>query len=163
VVETFQSPSSSMEPALEIGDHFIVNKLSYGLKLPFSSKTLFNYSSPGRGDIVVFSLPDDPNRTYVKRVVAIEGDEVGVQGIHLYINGKRQEEERIRWLRGGVHDFNSIKVPKGHIFLLGDNRDMSRDSRFWNPPYLETSQVLGKAVIIFWNSNNLDRIFNIVR
>jgi len=172
VVEAFRIPSGSMEPTLEIGDHLLVNKLSYGLRLPLVSETVFDYDSPERGDIVVFTRPDDPRTSdqdesdtnIIKRVVGIAGDEVEVRGTYLYINGQRQDEDYARWQNGGAHNFSKLKVPEGNIFLLGDNRDLSKDSRFWSPPYLETSRVKGRAFIIFWNSSfSFKRMFNIIR
>ena len=172
VVEAFRIPSGSMEPTLEIGDHLLVNKLSYGIRLPLVAETVFDYDSPARGDIVVFTRPDDPrspdedesDTNIIKRVVGIGGDEVEVRGTYLYVNGERQEESYARWQNGGAHDFQKGIVPEGHIFLLGDNRDMSKDGRFWSPPYLETSRVKGRAFIVFWNSSfALKRMFNIIR
>lgn len=172
VVEAFKIPSSSMEPTLQIGDHILVNKLSYGLHfLFFQQRSLWQYATPSRGDIVVFTRPDDPETSedetdtnLIKRVVGVPGDLIKVEGAKVFINGVVQDEPFARWLSGGSKDFGPITVPAGRIFLMGDNRDFSKDSRFWDNPFLEIERVKGRAFIIYWNSRGyLNRMLRIVR
>ena len=174
VVEAFKIPSSSMEPTLEIGDHILVNKLSYGLRLPFKTETLMDFRLPKRGDIVVFTLPDDAGSpeidesetNIIKRVIGLPGDEIRVRGTKLYINGRAYDEDEkyAIWVNGGKKDFGPVKVPPGSVLLLGDNRDQSKDSRFWNVPFLEASRIKGRAFIIYWNwPSPFKRIFQIIQ
>ena len=172
VVEAFKIPSSSMEPTLEIGDHILVNKLSYGLRLPFRATAVLNYSVPQRGDVVVFTLPDDhatpeideSETNIIKRVIGLPGDTVKVQGTKLYINGKvySEDEKYAVWVLGGRTDFGPVTVPAGKVFLLGDNRDQSKDARFWIDPFLDISRIKGRAFIIYWNWPPWGRIFHII-
>ena len=174
VVEAFKIPSSSMVPTLEIGDHILVNKLSYGLRMPLMKKTLWQYATPDRGDIVVFTLPDDPatpdidesQTNIIKRVMGLPGDSIEVRGMSVLINGQLygEDERYARWLLGGRKDFGPVTVPAEHVLMLGDNRDYSKDSRFWNDPFLEISRIKGRAFIIYWNSFfSIKRMFNIIR
>lgn len=173
VVQAFKIPSSSMEPTLQIGDHIFVNKLSYGLRLPFLSETVWQYGAPDRGDIVVFTLPDDPYTSedegatnIIKRVAGIPGDKIEVRSDQVLINGHVNAEisQHARWLRGGAYDYGPVTVPEGHIFLLGDNRDHSKDSRFWDNPFLDVRRVDGRAFIIYWNSRfMLRRILTVLQ
>lgn len=174
VVEAFRIPSSSMESTLTIGDHILVNKLSYGIRLPLVTQTVYEYGEPERGNIVVFTLPDDPATTdvdesdinIIKRVVGLPGEIVEVRGTNVFINGKLLEDDHLhsQWLRGGVRDFGPVQVPPHHVLLLGDNRDFSRDSRYWDDPFLDISRIKGRAFFIYWNSKwRLDRIFDVIR
>ena len=109
VVEAFKIPSSSMEPTLEIGDHILVNKLSYGIRLPFVDENIFTFRQPKRTDVVVFTRPDDPSTpgvdetdtNIIKRVIGLPGDIVEIKGTELYINGKKfSDDSRYAvWLR----------------------------------------------------------------
>lgn len=171
-LEPFKIPSSSMEPTLEIGDHIFVSKLSYGFRLPFVAKTLYNFSSPKRGDVIVFTKPDDPITTdkdeskinIIKRAVAIAGDKVRVKDTQLFINGEPIQETYARWQQGGIRDFEETIVPDDTVFMLGDNRDESLDSRFWLSPFLEVKRVKGRAFLIYWNSAfSFKRMFKPIR
>lgn len=182
VVEAFKIPSSSMESTLEIGDHILVNKLSYGLRLDlipsffpvpkFLQETFFEFRYPKRGDVVVFTLPDNPatpedesETNIIKRVIGLPGDVVEVRGTRLFINGEQyaKDSDYAKWKQGGRKDFNPEKVPPGYVFLLGDNRDQSKDSRFWDYPFLEISRIKGRAFVIYWNSGfHLDRMFGVI-
>lgn len=173
VVEAFKIPSSSMEPTLLIGDHILVNKLSYGIRLPLVSKTVLPYSNPKRGDIVVFTQPDNPltpeedesKINIIKRVLGLPGDIIEIQGSTVWVNGKQIDEKNytVLWEYGGRKNFPPQKVPDGRIFLMGDNRDHSRDSRYWDEPFLEISRVKGRAFFIYWNSLfQLKRMFSIL-
>ncbi len=180
IVEAYKIPSGSMIPTLRIGDHILVNKLSYGFRLPYGvalpfrvlDAMIWQYDSPQRGDVVVFTRPDEVDTVedeseinIIKRVIAIPGDVVEVRGATLYINGQLQNEPYARWLDNGIPegDFGPERVPANHVLLLGDNRDRSRDSRFWSYPFLEQSRIKGRAFIIYWSWDSLGRIFNIIR
>lgn len=171
VVEAFKIPSSSMEPTLEIGDHILVNKLSYGLRLPFVTESIYNFRTPRRYDVVVFTLPEDSGVNIIKRVIGTPGDTVEVKGTQVFVNGEPLKDDVYgRWVLGGKKDFGPAKVPPGHVFMMGDNRDQSRDSRFWTDPdetpapFLEISRIKGRAFIIYWNSGlKFDHLFDIIR
>jgi len=172
VVEAFKIPSSSMEPTLEIGDHILVNKLSYGARLPLVSKTIFNFRAPKRGDVVVFTLPDDPRTAdvnesktnIIKRIIGLPGDQIEVEGMNVSINGEELDEDYARWFQGGRKDYPKIDVPKDHVFLMGDNRDHSKDSRYWQHPFLDVSRVKGRAFVIYWNTSlSFKRMFNTIK
>ncbi len=169
VVEAFKIPSSSMVPTLEIGDHILVNKLSYGIWLPLIKESLFQYAQPKRGDVVVFTRPDDPstpledesNTNIIKRVMGVPGDQIEVRGTKVIVNGVVISDKWGKWLQGGFKNFPRKTVPDGHVFLLGDNRDYSKDSRFWPNPFLPISRVKGRAFIIYWNAQfRFGRIFS---
>lgn len=160
VAGAFEIPSSSMENTLQIGDRILVNKLSYGFRVIGLNETLLEYDKPQRGDIVVFTLPDDPvtvgidesDRYIIKRVIGLPGETIEVRGSNLYVNSKRSPESHsgIKWVRGGINDFGPVKVPPATVLLLGDNRDLSKDSRFWKPPFLKTSRIVGRAFVRYW-------------
>lgn len=158
VIEAFKIPSGSMIPTLRIGDHILVGKLSYGLRLPFMASTVYDYAEPKRGDIVVFTRPDDPatqdeddsSINIIKRVVGLPGEEVEVVGTKVIINGKPLEEPYAIWDEGGVKSWGPEKIPAGHVLLLGDNRDHSKDSRYWTDPFLDIKRIKGRAMIIYW-------------
>ena len=172
VVEAFKIPSSSMESTLLVGDHILVNKLSYGLWLPWMSESAVPFREPKRGDVVVFTLPDDPKTpdidesetNIIKRVIGLPSDEVEVIGTSVFINGKKYEDPHSFWQLGGKKDLKKVTVPKGHVLMLGDNRDFSKDSRFWDTPFLDISRIKGRAFVIYWNSRLLmNRIFDVIR
>jgi signal peptidase I len=121
----------------------------------------------------VFTRPDDPNTpdeddskiNIIKRVVGLPGDSVEVRRAKVYINGKALEEPYARWAEGGKFEgsFGPKRVPEGHVLLLGDNRDNSKDSRFWTDPFLDQRRIKGKAVLIFWSFDSFSRIFTRIR
>ncbi len=172
VVEAYKIPSSSMEPTLQIEDHILVNKLSYGLWLPFMKKSAVQYSEPQRGDVVVFTLPDDPttpgidesNTNIIKRVIGLPGETVEVRGKKVLINDKLlQDESYAQWKHDGETDFGPQRVPEGKVLLLGDNRDLSRDSRFWNDHYLDMKRIKGRAFFIYLAFHSpLRRMFSVI-
>ena len=168
LIEPFKIPSGSMKPTLMIGDFILVSKLDYGIRIPFvPDRALTQYATPKRGDIVVFTRPDDPTTkkvdesdvNLIKRVIAVAGDTVEVKGSTVTLNGEVLEEDFVWWLEGGTKDFGPAEVPEGHILLLGDNRDHSKDSRFWKPsPFLPVGRVVGKAYFIYWSWDSFSRI-----
>lgn len=132
-----------MEPTLLTGDRIIVSKFSY------------YFGDPKRGDVVVFKYPRDPNRAFVKRVAALGGETVALKDGQLYINGILVPEE---YLPAGTSypDFGPEKVPEGALFMLGDNRANSDDSRVWGP--LDEKLVIGKAVAVYWPLNRISGV-----
>ena len=186
VFEVFQIPSGSMIPTLAIGDKILVNKFVYGLRVPFTSVRLVEFISPQRGEVVVFIAPMPPHEDYIKRIVAIAGDEIEVRNGTVYIN--RQPVQRLPaandtfWDRDlaneawrpftakvfhetmGSHAFTALQeiestrnaedfaptvIPQGHVFVMGDNRDHSYDSRKWG--LVPTSNILGRSMFVLWS------------
>jgi signal peptidase I len=140
--EPFYIPSPSMEPALNTNDRIIVNKIAY------------KFHSPERRDIIVFQYPLDPERDFVKRVIALEGETIEVRDNYVYINGKRLEEPYIP--EAMVSDFGPVRVPKDHLFVMGDNRNNSDDSRVWGA--LHTKYLIGKTVLKYWPPDRIGGI-----
>ncbi|SLM31107.1 LepB [Desulfamplus magnetovallimortis] len=162
VVQAFKIPSGSMKDTLLIGDHILVSKFTYGVKLPFTDGyTLIPYKDPARKDIVVFKYPEDPEKDFIKRVVAIAGDTVEIKDKQLYVNGELQHDEPYAVYRDpyiipgkfSTRDNMPVKtVPDNCIFVMGDNRDNSHDSRFWG--FVDLKAVRGKAFLIYWSFNS---------
>jgi signal peptidase I len=156
----FRIPSGSMLPTLQIGDRLLVNKLSYGIRLFAVTESLFVFDTPERGDIVVFRRrdeestknEDESDKHIIKRVIGTPGDEIQIVGQKVFVNGERISEDygEIQWQQGGIKDFGPRKVPENKVFLMGDNRDDSRDSRYWEDPFLEIDRIEGRAFFIYW-------------
>jgi signal peptidase I len=173
VVEPFKIPSGSMIPTLQIGDYILVLKFWYGFRVPFVDAPVIRWSVPKRGDVVVFTRPDDPATPteddsaihIIKRVIGLPGETVEVRGAQVFINGQPLKEPYTQWVHGGSPegDFGPQTVPTDHVLLLGDNRDASKDSRFWTVPFLDDDRIKGKAVIVFWSWDSLSRIGNLIR
>ena len=145
VVQAFKIPSGSMLPTLQIGDHILVNKFIYW------------FASPQRGDIIVFKFPQDEGRDFIKRVIAMPGEKVEVRGKQVYVNDKPLREPYAVHLDRAVQEsplsprdsFGPVVAPPDHLFMMGDNRDYSMDSRFWG--FLDVKKIKGKAFIIYWS------------
>jgi len=156
VLQAFRIPSSSMEDTLLVGDFLFVNKFLYGAPIPFSDKRLPKVRAPHRGDIIVFKSPTD-GRDFIKRCVGTAGDTLELRNKELWVNGVRQIEPLAvhkspdTMLPGtSTRDFMApYVVPPGHLFMMGDNRDNSHDSRFWGP--LPINNVKGKAMFIYFS------------
>lgn len=155
-VQAFFIPSGSMIPTLLVGDHILVSKLSYGLKNPFRDRYLFRTGRPSRGEIVVLKFPKDETRDFIKRVIGIPGDHIQIVRKKLYVNGVLQREPYIQTLDPLGTDqvprdnFDTV-VPPHSIFVMGDNRDDSFDSRFWG--FVKSRKIIGRAVLIYWSWN----------
>lgn len=170
IFEPYIIPSGSMYPTLQEGDIVLGSKLSYGFRIPFTLNMLYQYRPVKRGDVVIFTRPDDPTTglnedwtNFVKRVIALPGEEVEVRGNKVFIDGKELYEPYARYYKGGLFDFPRTKVPEGKIFLLGDNRDDSTDSRFWPYTFLDISRVRGKVVFIVFSVSDFERRFILVK
>jgi len=204
LIEPFKIPSGSMIPTLQVGDFILVNKFTYGVRLPIINQKIIPINDPQRGDVMVFRYPENPTLDYIKRVVGLPGDTVEYRGKRLWINGVEQAqaadgeynyvesglnfvhtEKRIETLGirkhavlinpemptlhlGAVAEFSGrenctydndmvrCKVPEGQYFMMGDNRDNSRDSRYWG--FVPDNQIVGKAFMIWMNFSDLKRI-----
>jgi len=143
IVEPFYIPSPSMEPTLYPRDRIIVNKLIY------------KFRPVERGDVIVFKYPLDTQRDFVKRVVALEGETVEIRNNYVYINGRRLDEPYLPRL--SIPDFEPVRVPSGHVFVMGDNRNNSDDSRVWGPLNLE-EYLIGKTICIYWPPGRIGSI-----
>ena len=147
IIEAFKIPSGSMIPTLQIGDYLLVNKLSYGIRLPFVKDTIYEYSKPKRGDIVVF-LPNGNKNShyYLKRVIGLPGETVQIIGGYVYINGELLEEDESydKIADPGIAE-NEIILGIDEYFVLGDNRNNSEDSRSGNIGIVDKDNITGKA------------------
>jgi signal peptidase I len=204
LVEPFKIPSGSMIPTLLVGDFILVNKFTYGIRLPIVEYKLIAMNEPRRGEVMVFRFPQNPSLDYIKRVVGMPGDRVSYRGKRLYVNGETIEvradgiysyvetgldlvsaKRFIEYLDGhshkilvhpeappvqiaGVHPFPhrencvyndegvTCTVPRGHYFVMGDNRDSSSDSRYWG--FVPEKNIVGKAFLVWWNFEHLRRV-----
>lgn len=157
VIQAFKIPSGSMKETLLIGDHILVNKFIYGVKIPFLQTTIIPITNPKHGDIVVFKFPEDPSKDFIKRVIGVSGDVVEVRDKQVFVNNKLLNHDF------GIHtdsyifpssvqprdNFGPIVVPEHSLFVMGDNRDQSYDSRFWG--FVDLKAVKGKALMIYWS------------
>ncbi|VAW87109.1 Signal peptidase I [hydrothermal vent metagenome] len=178
LVEPFRIPSGSMMPTLLVGDFILVNKFTYGIRLPVAGSKILDLGEPERGDVVVFRFPKDPSLDYIKRVVGLPGDRVGYFNKTIYINGKPVAQEETGRYVGIGSGFEStgaslrneklgeaehqilididqraregeVVVPEGEYFVMGDNRDRSNDSRFWGT--VPEDHLVGKAFMVWMN------------
>lgn len=162
IVQAFKIPSGSMKETLLIGDHILVNKFIYGVKIPFLRKTIIPVSNPERGDIVVFIYPMDRSKDFIKRVIAVGGDTIEIRDKKIYLNGTLYEDGHGYYTDNLIlpraiqprDNFGPATVPEGSIFVMGDNRDQSYDSRFWG--FVDLKDLLGKAFIIYWSWDKSD-------
>jgi len=176
IAQAFKIPSGSMESTLLIGDHILVNKFIYGVRNPFTRELWFPVKKPERGDVVVFIYPLDREKDFIKRVIAVEGDTIQIRDKKVYVNGKlfsgmeniQHTDPRI--LPGSVQprdNMGPVTVPKGKIFVMGDNRDQSYDSRFWG--FVPLKDLKGEAFTIYWSWNSdklwprFERIGDLIR
>lgn len=152
VVQAFKIPSGSMEPTLLVGDHILVTKFIYGVKIPFTNTKLFPLSQPKTGDVIVFVYPVDPSKDFIKRVIGVEGDTVKVVGKTVYVNERALKENYTIYEAGNSEpreNFGPVKVPRNSVLVLGDNRDKSYDSRFWG--FVRKEAIKGRAFVIYWS------------
>jgi len=157
VIQAFKIPSGSMIPTLVVGDHILVNKFLYSVKVPFTDHILFSFDDPERLDIIVFKYPEDEDKDFIKRIVGTPGDRISLRDKVLYVNDVPTVEPYIQHtdptiLPAGLHprdSFDPITVPPDRYFVMGDNRDHSLDSRFWG--FVNREKIKGKAFIIYWS------------
>jgi signal peptidase I len=168
VVQAFKIPSASMEPTLMIGDHILVNKFIYGIKIPYLRKTLIPVTKPERGDVIVFIYPNDKSKDYIKRIIGLPGDKIEVKGQKVYINDEVYKDEHAHFsITENLQSFSQREqrfsrciVPEGNLFVMGDNRDHSSDSRYWG--FVPEASVKGKAFIIYWSWPHWARFFHLI-
>lgn len=200
IVEPFKIPSGSMIPTLQIGDFILVNKFTYGIRLPVLNQKIIDLNLPQRGDVMVFRYPEDPSLDYIKRVIGIPGDKIAYQNKKLILNGQPVQTspledylhtERLYYSKQFIEKVGETEhrtlndedapafiidatqfpqrnnclynnagvictVPQGHYFVMGDNRDNSRDSRFWG--FVPEENIVGKAFFVWLNFSDLKRI-----
>ena len=157
VVQAFKIPSGSMLDTLLIGDHILVNKFIYGIKNPFTGETWIPIEEPERKDIVVFEYPLNPSQDYIKRVIGVAGDRIEIKDKKVFVNGEPQNEPYTiysdnRIIPANVQprdNMDPLTVPPHSLFVMGDNRDNSYDSRFWH--FVDLKAVKGKAFILYWS------------
>jgi len=165
-IQAFKIPTGSMQPNLLIGDHLLVNKLVYSPSFGPLEDTLLGKRPIERGHVIVFKYPEDPDRDFIKRVIGLPGETVEIRNKQVYIDGQPLDEPYAHFteppLSPGDPDFGLRAdttrgtwgpqvVPEGHLLVLGDNRDNSRDSRYWSYPFLPRDQVKGRALIVYWS------------
>ena len=146
ITEFVKVPAGSSIPRILPGDYSAVDKVE-------------------RGDMIILLSPDDPSVKIVKRVIGLPGEELQVTGNNVFVNGNQLEELYARWRQGGrsEENFGPIKIPEGHYIVLGDNRDESRDSRFWKTPFVPAENILGKVWFIYWSWNELTKIGKVIQ
>ena len=152
-----------MKQTFQIGDHILVSKFIYGIKIPLIRKTLIPINDPKRGDIVVFIYPEDRSKDFIKRVIGIGGDTIEIRNKKIFLNGLPYSDSYAIYsddfiIPGSIQprdNFGPVTVRPGTIFVMGDNRDQSYDSRFWG--FVDLKDVMGKAFMIYWSWDRENR------
>jgi signal peptidase I len=188
IAEPFKIPSGSMMPTLLAGDFILVNKFSYGIRVPILNYTMIEVSQPKRGDVFVFHYPPKPSIDYIKRVVGLPGDVIEYKSKTLFINGKKMEQtfvDKYPYIMNEIHHIEAkefkealgevthsilihdlpsddfkFEVPQGHYLAFGDNRDNSADSRVWG--FVPEHNLVGRAFFIWFNFGEFKRIGTII-
>ncbi len=160
-IQAFKIPSGSMLETLQIGDHLLVSKIVYGIKVPFTHYMLAEFSDPKHGDIVVFEFPEDPSKDFIKRVIGLPGDTIEIREKQVFRNGEKLDEPYTQHTDSITNssrrdNMAPVVVPEGKYFVMGDNRDESYDSRFWG--FVDRNKIKGKAWLLYWSSNGLSNI-----
>ena len=171
IVQAYKIPSRSMVPTLLVGDHLLVNKFIYGVKIPVIRRIIVPITDPKRGDIIVFIYPNDRTKDYIKRVIGVGGDKIEIKNKNIFINdqpykdafGIYSDNTTYPAIMQPRDNFGPVTVPRGSLFVMGDNRDESADSRFWG--FVDLKDVEGKALIIYWswNSEEQDNLLKKIR
>jgi signal peptidase I len=160
IVQAFKIPTGSMENNLLIGDHLVVNKFVFGPVGSALEGAVLPVREVRRGDVVVFKYPDEPERDFIKRVIGLPGETLELRNKKVYIDGQPLEENYVHFLDPVAagqevtsfeqrERYGPVRVPEGHYFVMGDNRDNSQDSRYWG--FLPDSYIKGKALMIYWS------------
>jgi signal peptidase I len=160
VVQAFKIPTGSMENNLLIGDHLLVNKFVFGPTATGLERALLPIRDVRRGDVVVFKYPDEPERDFIKRVIGLPGETLELRNKKVIIDGRPLDEPYVHFLEAASEAqevtsfdvrerYGPVKVPPGHYFMMGDNRDNSQDSRYWG--FLPRHYMKGRASMIYWS------------
>lgn len=167
IVAAYKIPSRSMVPTLLVGDHLLVNKFIYGIKIPILRKIIVPITDPKRGDIIVFIYPEDRSKDFIKRVIGVGGDTIEIKNKKIFINKNEYTDNYSIYTDDKIYpasmqprdNFGPVVVPPNSVFVMGDNRDESADSRYWG--FVNLNDVEGKALILYWswNSEEKDDIF----
>ncbi len=177
LIQAYTIPSGSMLDTLLIGDHLFVNKVTYGVKIPFTDTILFSFADPEHGDIMVFKFPNDPSKDYIKRLIGEPGDTIEIIDKQVWRNGELLDEPYVQHTDAFVQpsactgpsitddphprcpcrdNIAEFTVPEGQYFFMGDNRDDSVDSRCWG--YVDRELIKGKAWFIYWSWEGFSNI-----
>jgi signal peptidase I len=172
VVQAFKIPTGSMEPNLLIGDHLLVNKFVFAPTLSSAERALLPTADIRRGEIVVFKYPEDPERDFIKRVIGLPGETIELRERRILVDGRAIDEPYAHYLpqpqgftggdpaSGDVRvRYGPVVVPAGSVFVMGDNRDNSQDSRYWG--FLPKDNIKGKALMIYWSFDGSDGGLNL--
>jgi signal peptidase I len=150
--DQYRVPSGSMLPTIQLGDHVLVNKMAYDFKLPFSDLKILRVAEPVRGEIMVFISPEDQKTNLIKRVIGLPGDHLRIEGNHVFINGRALEEAYVpAAFDQHAGEVLEVTVPDDHYFMMGDNRNISWDSRYWG--LVPRENIKGRALGVLWNIN----------
>jgi signal peptidase I len=159
--QAFKIPTGSMEPNLLVGDHLLVNKFIFGPSLNRAERAVLPMRPVERGEVLVFKFPEEPDRDFIKRVIALPGETLELRNQTIYINGAPLLEPYAHYqlppAPGGANGedgdvrrrYGPVTIPEGHYFMMGDNRDDSQDSRYWG--FLPATYVKGRALFIYWS------------
>ena len=173
VVQAFKIPTGSMEPNLLIGDHLLVNKFVFAPTLSGAERLLLPMTDVRRGDVVVFKYPEDPERDFIKRVIGLPGETIQLKDHRIHVNGLPIDEPYAHYMprqdAPGLHETTSedvrdrygpVVVPANAVFVMGDNRDNSQDSRYWG--FLPKENIKGRALMIYWSFDGDDGSLNVL-
>ncbi len=169
IIQPFKIPSGSMEDTLLVGDQLMAVKFTYGIKIPFTNHFVLRFRDPKPDEVIVFKYPKDPSKDFIKRCVAVGGQEVELRNKELYVdgvpktlptNGKIIDRNILSANMGPRDNFGPIIVPEGKMFVMGDNRDNSNDSRYWG--FVPYDNIKGNAVIIWWSWNKEVPLYDVI-
>lgn len=169
IIQNFKIPSGSMEDTLLIGDRLFAVKFLYGTKIPFTNVRVFKIRDPEPGDVIVFKYPLDPSKPYIKRCIAVGGQTVEIRNKKVYVDGELQElPEEAKFIDRNVlpadfgprDNYPPTKIPEGNLFVMGDNRDNSNDSRYWD--FVPYENLRGKALFLYGSYDPDVPIYDIV-
>ena len=160
IVQAFKIPTGSMEPNLLVGDHLLVNKFVFSPTATGLERFILPNREIRRGDVIVFKYPEEPERDFIKRVIGLPGETIELRDKRVHVNGQPIDEPYANFLyqppaegQGKPWDlretYGPVTVPQDQLFMMGDNRDNSQDSRFWG--FLPRSYVKGRALVIYWS------------
>lgn len=168
-VQPFKIPSGSMEDTLLVGDQLVAAKFLYGTKIPFTGKRILKIRDPRPGDVIVFKYPADPSKDFIKRCIATGGQTIEIKNKQIFVDGVQQKRpEHVKYIdhtiypaRTGPRDnYSPFVVPPGHVFVMGDNRDNSNDSRYWGTVPVEN--IKGKALFLYWSWNSETPVYDLI-